>query len=129
MCDDIKRLLLDLRNGTNTYYDEKRFSNRVKEKMSIRVTIGDFTELADIIDLSLNGCLYRTTKKLNKGEQADLNVYLPLFPEPINARGEVARIQRAAEDDGKFDIAMRFSRMHDPDRRKLVETLDILKKK
>ena len=58
-----------------------------------------------------------------------MNLYLPLFPQPVNVRVKVVRsIPEGDEKSGIYNVGVKYLDMPKPERDKLVETLDLLNK-
>jgi hypothetical protein len=128
--DNIERLLLDLRDGTKYFFKEKRRSFRIKTDLLARFadksTGDDFVKISDI---SHEGAQLRTVRVLKAGETLRLNIYLPFFSQPINAKVRVMRARHTAELKGTsaiFDTGVEYIELSDQDREKLVETINIL---
>lgn len=122
------RLLFDLREGTKTFYEEKRKSDRMKDKITVKIMTGYSSEFAKALDISYGGALLRTHKEVRQGDIIELNIYLPLFPEPISVKAKAMRVQPAAGYAKTVDIGVEYLNLTDIDKGKLLETIDILKK-
>jgi hypothetical protein len=127
-CEDLKKLIFDLRDGTKTYYEEKRTAERIKECVTIKIIFENSSEFVKTLDLSKTGARFRTSRKLPLDGLIDVNVYLSLFPQPISVRARVARVDRPAEDPAIFDIGIEFLSVNEHDKEKLTETLRLLDK-
>lgn len=128
--DDSEKLLLDLRDGTRHFYKERRRSLRVKTDITAQLISKSVCDFIKTIDLSYDGAQLRTTHKFQIGDTIGLNLYLPLFPQPVNLRVKVVRVLPEGGDErsGIYNIGVKYLDMPKPDRDKLVETLDVLNK-
>ena len=125
-CEDLKKLLLDLRDGTKTYYEEKRKTERIKNCITIKIVSKDSIEFVKTLDLSRTGAHFRTKRKLTPGGLIDIIIYLSLFPQPIKIKARIARVCRTQEDTTLFDAGIEFLNMTEPDKEKLADTLRLL---
>ena len=128
-----EKLLLDLRDGTKTFYKEKRKYRRMKtkDKVLTRIIQKGRDELIKVLDLSYGGALLGARQtSFEKGETVDLNMHLPLFPQPINVKGRVVRIERASgkkpETPNAKNVGIEYLDMTHSDREKLIETINTL---
>ena len=129
MFEEIKKLLFDIRNGTSTYYDEKRKTDRIPRNVTIKVTYKNSGEFVKTLDLSEGGALIRVAREFRIDEIIDMNVYLPLYAEPISAKGKVLRVSPSEEDKTYFETGVEFINLSLTDKEKLIETLSIIRKK
>jgi hypothetical protein len=127
-CEDMKKLLLDLRNGTNTYFEEKRKAERIRRNVTIKVSGKDFNEFVKTVDLSEGGALIQMCRELHSGESIDMSVYLPLYVEPLNVKGRILRVSSSEEDRAYFETGVEFIDLPLADKDKLIETLSIIRK-
>ena len=128
--ESLERLSLDIRDGIKTFYKEKRKYPRVIN--GIRVMLMDKLfegELFKVRDISYEGALLRINHKVEMGDIIDLNIYLHIFPQPINVRAKAVRVCKVEKDGrpGTYDIGVEFIKMSKSDKEKLTETVDILK--
>ena len=130
--NNMERLLLDLRDGTKSFYKEKRESPRTAD--SITATIADTdtsAEFMKVINISDSGALLRTSQKFKPGRTIDLKIYLPLFAQPIDVKAKVVW-SNPCEPTGKtprFDMGVKYLNIARIDREKLNETIALLLKK
>ena len=127
--DELKKLLFDLRDGTNTFYEEKRKSERVRDNVTMKIVSGGLAEFVKALDLSEGGALIRTSKKLKENDVIDLNIYLKLYAEPISAKASVARVLPSEDDISSFDIGLKFLDMSSIAKERLIETLNVINRK
>jgi len=128
ICEDLKKILFDLRDGTKTFYEEKRGAQRIKDCVRIKIISKGFNEFVKTLDLSETGACVRTDKKLLPDSVIDLSIYLSLFPQPINIQGRVARVYESEKDMNVFDVGIEFLSVSDLDKEKLKETVKVLGK-
>lgn len=128
--NNIERILLDLRDGTKKFYQEKRRSFRIKTDLLARFAdkpTGD--DFVKIIDISHEGAQLKTVRVLKLGETMKLNIYLPFFSQPINAKVRVMRVRPSTELKGispVVEAGVEYIDLSDEDSEKLVETINIL---
>ena len=128
--ENLERLSLDIRDGVRTFYKEKRKYPRVINGIRVMLVNKLFCgELFKVRDISYEGALLRINHKVEMGDMIDLNIYLHVFPQPINVRASVVRVCRVEEDSRPemYDVGMEFIKMSKGDKEKLMETVDILK--
>ena len=130
--DNLETLLLDIRDGTRYFYREKRKSFRVATdiiaKFANKVSGDEFIKIGDI---SYEGALLKTTQQVKPGDILELNIYLPLFSQPIYVKAKVMRMHPTKETKGGatiFEVGVEYEDMFGPDREKLIETVNILHK-
>lgn len=130
-----EKLLLDLRDGTKTFYKEKRRYRRIKTKNQVltRIIQKGKDKLIEVIDLSYGGALLGAGQtSFQKGEIVDLSMHLPLFPQPIDVKGRVVRIEPASGKKPKTpnakNVGVEYLDMARSDREKLIETINTLYK-
>jgi len=124
---NLERLLLDIRDGKKTFFSEKRKFTRYNDNISAKIA-GSDTEILKILNISSGGVLLRTSQKLEENQIINLNMYLPLFPQPINVKAKVIRIA-PYKTEGKssgFKVGIKYLNINEPDREKLIETLKYL---
>lgn len=128
--DNLETLLLDIRDGTRYFYREKRKTFRVATdiiaKFADKAGSGEFIKIADI---SYEGALLKTTHEVKAGDALELNIYLPLFSQPIYVKAKVMRVKPTKETKGGaaiFEVGVEYADMFGPDREKLIETVNIL---
>lgn len=128
---NVEKLLLDIRDGTKNFYKEKRKSERIKTKgqISAKITNKDMDKLINVLDISYEGALLSAQKEHFRQEEVlNLEMYLPLFPQPIDVRGKVVRIEDATGKKIKnFNAGITYLTMPHQDRKKLAETIDALR--
>lgn len=130
--DNLETLLLDIRDGTRYFYREKRKTFRVATDIIARFAnkiSGD--EFIKIGDISYEGALLKTTHEVKVGDILELNIYLPLFSQPIYVKANVMRVKLTKETKGGsaiFEVGVEYADMFGPDREKLIETVNILHK-
>jgi len=128
--DNIERILLDLRDGTKHFYREKRRAFRVKTDILAHFadkTTGD--DFVKIHDISCDGAQLRTTRPLRAGDSVKLNIYLPLFPQPISSKAKVVWARPTKETKGASEIynaGIEYTEMSDEDRERLIESINII---
>lgn len=125
--ENLEKLLLDIREGTRDFYKEKRRFLRVRNGISARI---GGSELFEVIDISYKGALLRTTQHLKPQDKIELNIYLPIFPQPINVQARVIRVS-SARIEGQpetFIAGVEFLEMNRLDKEKLTETVGVLEK-
>ncbi|NQU95325.1 MAG: PilZ domain-containing protein [Candidatus Omnitrophica bacterium] len=129
----MEKLLLDLRDGTKTFYKEKRKYHRIKTKGQVltRIIQKEKDKLIEVLDLSYGGALLGARQtSFQNGETVDLSMHLPLFPQPIDVKGRVVRIERASGRDPKTsdakNVGIEYLDMPRSDREKLIETINTL---
>jgi hypothetical protein len=130
--ENIELLLLDIRDGTKHFFREKRRSFRIKTDIVARLTgknsSGDFVKIADI---GHDGALIVASGDFPSKEKIELDIYLPLFTEPIHVKAKVVRthISKELADMSKtYTVGVEFAEISVLDKEKLVETVNILKK-
>lgn len=124
---NLERLLLDIRDGKKTFFNEKRRFARYSDTISAKIA-GSDTEILKILNISSGGVLLRTSRKFEENQIINLNIYLPLFPQPINVKAKVIRVA-PCETKGKssgFKMGIKYLTINEPDREKLTETLKYL---
>lgn len=128
--EDLERILLDLRDGTRTFHKEKRRSPRVAGDITAQI-VGkkDFSGYVRVSNISEYGALLSMSKDLKIGETIELNMYLPIFPQPIHVNSKVVRVIPPKEKTGIFDTGVEFIDIAREDKEKLIETVKILAKK
>ena len=128
--DDSEKLLLDLRDGTRHFYKERRKSFRIKTDLTAQLISKSVCDFIKTVDLSYDGAQIKTTHKFQVGDTIGLNLFLPLFPQPVNIRVKVVRVLTESGDEksGIFNVGVKYLDMPKDDKDKLVETLDVLSK-
>lgn len=128
--NDSEKLLLDLRDGTRNFYKERRKTFRVKTDITAQLISKSICDFIKTIDLSYDGAQIKTTNKFQIGDTIGLNLYLPLFPQPINVRVKVVRVlpEGGDEKSGVYNVGVKYLEMPLADKEKLIETLDTLNK-
>lgn len=121
-----QQLLLDLRDGTKHFYKEKRRSLRVKTDITAQLISNNVRDFIKTIDLSYDGALIRTNRKFKVGDIVELDLFLPLFPQPVHVKVLVVRI--VPDETGTYQVGVKYLEMPRDERRKLIETLDTLAK-
>jgi len=124
---NLEKLLLDIRDGKKTFFKEKRRFARYSDSISAKLA-GSDSEILKILNISSGGILLQTSRKLEENQIINLNIYLPLFPQPINVKARVIRIT-PCETEGKpsgFKAGIQYLNINEPDREKLIETLKYL---
>jgi Tfp pilus assembly protein PilZ len=122
-------LLLDVRDGTNKFYKEKREFPRVKGGVTAQIVGSDNRETAKVIDISYVGALLQTNHKFEQGEVVELNIHLTLFAEPIYVKSQVLRINLIDKEKNIFSVAIKFLDISGNDRQKLEETIEIINRR
>ncbi len=122
--------MLDIRNGTKTFFKEKRRALRVGNSVSAKLADNEKAEFIKVLNISETGALLRSKEKFSQGEVLDFKLYLPLFTYPIDVVTKVARAAPSSDKDkaGYFDIGITFLKITSSDKEKLLETVDVLKK-
>jgi len=130
---DMEKLLFDIRDGTRSFYTEKRRARRVKTDISAKLIEKGAKENIKILNLSHTGALLKTTKKLQLDRVIALNIYLPLFPQPIDVKAKVVRIINPETVSGNavsktpfINAGIEFINMSKIDRERLIETINLL---
>lgn len=128
---NIERLLIDMRDKGKTFYAEKRKFPRISTegKVSARLTEKKSTEkLFSVRDMSYGGALLKSKKKdFRYGERVNLNMYLPLFPQPIDIAAKIVRINGQSKKKNKeFDVGVEYLDITKSDRQRLIETIKTL---
>jgi hypothetical protein len=127
--DNLEKLSLDIRDGEKSFYKEKRKSLRIKNEITAKIVNNKvFDGLFKLRDISYEGALLRIDKPMEVGDVIELNIYLHLFPQPIDVKARVVRVLKL-KTEGKsevYDIGMKFIWMSRIDEEKLRETIDTL---
>lgn len=131
VCEDrrLGRILFDIRDGTKRVYEEKRRYPRAKDGIKARLVDRESGHLIEVVNISYGGVLLKTASLLQIGEMLDMNLYLPLFPRPIDVKAKVVRVNASKEKQGllpAFEVGMEFLHIDFKDYDKLVETVDLL---
>ncbi len=127
--DIFERLLTDIRDGTKTFYREKRAYLRVSDGITAKLLGEDTKEVIKVANISMGGVLLRTSSEFQKGQILTLSLNLPLFVQPVDVKAEVIRV--AGEPRTKpriFNVGIKFLGIDTMDREKLAETVNYLKK-
>ena len=131
---NIQRLLCDIRDGTKSFYIERRkfFRVRVKdEAITAILRSGPSIRPMKILNISYGNALLRTNHHFQPGQIVDLDIRLALFPQPIKSSARIIRttpIPNAYGIDPIFDVGVEFLNMSAIDNDKLIETVSILLK-
>ena len=125
-----QQLLLDLRDGTKRFYKDRRRSLRVRTDITAQLAYDDVHDYIKTIDLSYGGALLKTSRRLKVGDIVELDLFLPLFPQPVHIRVLVVRVcpDETGGQAGIFQVGVKYLEMPKDVRRKLIETLDALAK-
>ena len=128
--EDTEKLLLDIRDGTRTFFKEKRSSARIENNITAKLKKPGWPEESiRVLNGSEGGALFACQKKPEAGEVIELIMYLPLFPQPIEAKAKVVRVKSAGHKErGKYYVGVEFLSMSGPDRQRFAETINVLKK-
>ena len=128
--DNVERVLIDIRDGTKNFYREKRSSPRVQRCISAKLKGGE-DEILEIDNISYEGALLRTGRDLKRNEMVDLEIFLPLYPQPITVKSKVVNtstIRDAAKGGPKFEASVKFIEISPSDKERLREAVDIFNK-
>jgi hypothetical protein len=129
--DNVEHILLDMRDGTRLFHQEKRRLLRIKIDISARFTDKSAEDdYVSVTDISGNGLRMRTTRVLKAGDVIGFNMHLPLFAKPIHVKAEVIAVRATAEtkwDTTVFEAGVEYRGMSLSDKEKLSNTLRILK--
>jgi len=128
--DNLEKLLIDLRDGTQKFHKEKRRFDRKDCVMMAKLPNDQDAELVKVIDISYTGALLRTAKTFTVGDNISISLYLPIFAQPIEVAGFVARVDSGIDDTRKpcFDIGVEFHNISPKDKEKLIEAVDLINK-
>jgi len=126
--DNLERLLLDVRDGTKKFYRERRRFPRQKFDISAKIFGRGSGELIKVPEISQAGALLRSNCSFTLGDVIELNMYLPLFAEPINIKARVVRVTAVEGKASIFNVGVEFVNMSQIDKEKLIETINILNK-
>jgi len=111
---------------------EKRRHVRAKVKGYIIAKIkGDFANnIMRILCISYGGALLESLVALQEGQIMDLNIYLPLFTQPIMVKTRVARVVPATTfldtPSPCFHIGVEFLELNSDSKAKLIQVVDAL---
>jgi len=125
-CEGQQKLLLDLRDGTKTFYAERRRSSRagMGEGLNVKIAARDVDILSRVLNISSEGALVRTAHEFSVGDEVTLSIYLPLFARPVTAKAKVIRtVPRPDVDPAGFDVGVEFKGMSSEDTERLLETI------
>lgn len=129
--ENLETLLVDIRDGTKSFYKEKRTSPRVREHITAKIAGSDGSEFMQVVNLSYNGAMIKTTRNFERDQIIDLNLFLPLYPQPVNVRARIVKVAGEAitkKASQVFNISIEFLSLAAPDKEKITETVDVLKR-
>ncbi|MFH1753643.1 MAG: PilZ domain-containing protein [Candidatus Omnitrophota bacterium] len=126
-CEDLKKLLYDVRDGAHKFNENRRIATRIIEQVTVKLVSADFTQFVRTLDLSETGARFRIEKELFLDSQVSLNIYLSLFPKPIDVKGRIARVEKVSEGPDIFDTGVEFVNMSGEDKERLKETIKLSK--
>ncbi len=128
--DELEKLLMDIRDGTKKFYREKRSSPRIYKDISVKLLGSEKAGALEVVNISYNGARLQTSTSFSEGQIVDLNIGLPLYPQPIHARAKIVKISPLTDAGGnsKFSVGVEFVSLGTEDKSKLIETVDILNK-
>lgn len=129
--ESIEKLLLDIRDDTRNFYKEKRRFSRVRDGIGAKIVNREgSSELFKVLDISYEGAHLRTAQPLKPQETIELDIYLPLFPQPINVKAKVVRVfpAKLPGQPEIFDAGVQFLQISRLDKERLTETVDVLEK-
>jgi len=130
--NDIEKLLFDIRDGKKSYFKEKRKHPRIntENKVHTKITNKGKENIIPVKNISYGGALLGPEMgSFIKGELLKLNMYLPLFPQPIDIDGKIVRLDMASKrKSSPATIGIEYTGMSRSDRSKLIETVDSLSK-
>jgi len=128
--NNLERVLLDIRDGTKNFYREKRNYPRVQGHISAKLKGSD--EILQVDNISYAGAMLQIDQEFKKGDVINLEIFLPIFPQPITAKSQVVNVSAVTEDAAKgrpkFKVGVEFIGMSSSDKDKLAETVAILNK-
>jgi len=126
--ENLEQLLFDIRDGTKKFHNEKRKFNRKNCVMRAKIPDTSKDEFMKVLDISYTGALLRTTHNFQHGNEINLNLYLPIFAQPINIMAKVVRVDPGRDEDRSecFDIGIEYLDMAPIDKEKLVEAVNLL---
>jgi hypothetical protein len=124
-------LLLDLRDGTRKFYHEKRKTIRVKKDLTAQLIGKEVREFIKTVDVSFDGAQLSSSYRFELGDTIDLNLYLPIYAQPIGVKVRVVRVTAAAVEDGKqmYNVGVKYLEMPEDNRKKLIEAIEQMMKK
>lgn len=126
---DMRRILIDIRDGTKHFYTERRKSIRQRLNFKTLIVPSEKPGFIKTLDISYEGALLETPYRIDPGKVIEIKLYLPLFAQPISVK---ARVMWSAMDlpleDGTvlYKTGVSFIGMDDISRKELMETIDIL---
>ena len=128
---NMERLLFDIRDGGKSVFEEKRRTDRIYGEMGARIYTKDYEENCEVLNASHTGALLRCSRELQQNTVVRLKIYLPIFPQPIDANARVVRstIKEEPRKPPTFDVAVEYTTISNIDREKLIETIDMLLEK
>ena len=73
-------------------------------------------------DISINGMSLPTAMKISEGEKLELRIKLPRDSNPIYVSAEVIWVRLPnVETDDDYELGLKFTRMHDVDKSRILE--------
>jgi len=135
----MEKILLDIRDGTKKFYVERRKSPRImlKDQFSAKLITKDISGLfVKVMDISREGARLQVIKELKPGDTIDLDMYLPLFPDPVYVKAKIVRTNKAesflnqekysTSHNAGFDVGVEYIDMGRRDIDKISETISLL---
>ena len=127
--NDLEEVLLDIRDGTKLFFREKRSCPRINEHIVAKLKSSSGEELLEVSNISCDGALLKVVPEFKKGDMLELEIFLPLYPQPIAVRTEVVNviaIKAAAKDKPKFEVGVKFVEISAPNKERLLETINVI---
>jgi len=126
--EHLEQLMLDIRDGTKKFHNEKRKFSRKNCVMLAKMPGTGENEFIKVLDISYTGALLRTAHSFRHGDEIKFNLYLPIFAQPINIMAKIVRIDPGKDEDRSacFDIGIEYLEMAPLDKEKLVEAVNLL---
>ena len=124
--DNLEKLLFDIRDGTNAFHKERRKGIRLEDEIYAKISGKE--ENCKVINIGEGGILLRTSAELEIGASADLKIFIPIFPQPIDIKTKVVRVNSVSGTNTmSFDVGMEFLGLNQNDKKKIAEWLGIVK--
>lgn len=130
----IEKLLCDIRDGTRSCYAERRRLSRTSVaygKITAAVVAENRYREVGVLNLSCGNALIRATEYFVVGQIVDMDLRLPLFPQPIRTSARVIRSEPVHNICGRgplFDVGLEFLGLTNMDNERLIETIRFLLK-
>jgi len=127
--DNLERLLQDLRDGTKKFYRERRRFPRQKFDISAKIVGRGSGEVIKVLEISYSGALLRSNQAFAPDETIELNLYLPLFAEPVDIKARVVRVAAVQGMASTFNVGVEFLDISSSDKDRLIETIQTFNKR